>query len=205
MRKCGKFLLLAILAIVLTATLVACNLNESSQSGGGQGTGGGNVPVAETKPYGLEFEVLKGSSAFDKAVVSEFDLSRDVLAYITMQTGTERPVRGQQITLTEDMVAAEDRANLHKAYSGQIAVSYDYEGTTLTGKFTIHLQAGVAESVPVTVNIGTTGASFAGSNVQRTDTPGVWTFNAGIGTEFTYEEFVSTYKLLAPEGQALDR
>ena len=57
MRKCGKFLLLAILAIVLTATLVACNLNESSQSGGGQGTGGGNVPVAETKPYGLEFEV----------------------------------------------------------------------------------------------------------------------------------------------------
>ena len=113
MRKCGKFLLLAILAIVLTATLVACNLNESSQSGGGQGTGGGNVPVAETKPYGLEFEVLKGSSAFDKAVVSEFDLSRDVLAYITMQTGTERPVRGQQITLTEDMVAAEDRANLY--------------------------------------------------------------------------------------------
>ena len=147
MRKCGKFLLLAILAIVLIATLVACNFNESSQSGGGtgtgggQGTGGGNVPVAETKPYGLEFEVLKGSSAFDKAVVSEFDLSRDVLAYITMQTGTERPVRGQQITLTEDMVAAEDRANLHKAYSGQIAVSYDYEGTTLTGKFTIHLQA----------------------------------------------------------------
>lgn len=210
MRKCGKFLLLAILAIVLTATLVACNLNESSQSGGGngtgggQGTGGGNVPVAETKPYGLEFEVLKGSSAFDKAVVSEFDLSRDVLAYITMQTGTDRPVRGQQITLTEDMVAAEDRANLHKAYSGQIAVSYDYEGTTLTGKFTIYLQAGVAESVPVTVNIGTD-ASFAGSNVQRTDTPGVWTFNAGIGTEFTYEEFVSTYKLLAPEGQALDR
>lgn len=210
MRKCGKFLLLAILAIVLTATLVACNFNESSQSGGGtgtgggQGTGGGNVPVAETKPYGLEFEVLKGSSAFDKAVVSEFDLSRDVLAYITMQTGTERPVRGQQITLTEDMVAAEDRANLHKAYSGQIAVSYDYEGTTLTGKFTIHLQAGVAESVPVTVNIGTD-ASFAGSNVQRTDTPGVWTFNAGIGTEFTYEEFVSTYKLLAPKGQALDR
>ena len=210
MRKCGKFLLLAILAIVLIATLVACNFNESSQSGGGtgsgggQGTGGGNVPVAETKPYGLEFEVLKGSSAFDKAVVSEFDLSRDVLAYITMQTGTERPVRGQQITLTEDMVAAEDRANLHKAYSGQIAVSYDYEGTTLTGKFTIHLQAGVAESVPVTVNIGTD-ASFAGSNVQRTDTPGVWTFNAGIGTEFTYEEFVSTYKLLAPKGQALDR
>lgn len=161
MRKRGKFLFLLLLVMLLIATLAACNLEEGTQGGGGT-PGGDDTPGGDVTPGGddtpggnetpgptpfepvevaLVFDVMKGGSAVDKAVVGEFDLATDVVAYIYLQTAAETFVRGEKVTLTEDMIVAEDRAKLQTAYDGPIRVEYKREGKeTLTGVFQIHLK-----------------------------------------------------------------
>lgn len=206
MRKCGKFLLLAILAIVLIATLVACNLNEAGQNGGstttpGGSTGGGDTTVVEPVPSGLFFKVLKGASTFDKVAVSDFDVTRDIEAYILLRAGNAAPVISDKITMTEDMIVAEDRAKLDSAYDGPINVEYDHEGKTLKGTFIIHLKNDSLPLVPVKIVLKD-GASLSGGGATS-GADNVWTVSADPGVSYTFEEFVSAYKVIAPKGEAL--
>lgn len=206
MRKCGKFLLLAILAIVLIATLVACNQNEAGQNGGtpttpGGNTGGGDTTVVEPVPSGLFFKVLKGASTFDKVAVSDFDVTRDIEAYILLRTGNAAPVISDKITMTEDMIVAEDRAKLDSAYDGPINVEYDHEGKTLKGTFIIHLKNDSLPLVPVKIVLKD-GASLSGGGATS-GADNVWTVSADPGVSYTFEEFVSAYKVIAPKGEAL--
>lgn len=206
MRKCGKFLLLAILAIVLIATLVACNPNEAGQNGGstttpGGSTGGGDTTVVEPVPSGLFFKVLKGYSTFDKVAVSDFDVTRDIEAYILLRAGNADPVISDKITMTEDMIVAEDRAKLDSAYDGPINVEYDHEGKTLKGTFIIHLKNDSLPLVPVKIVLKD-GASLSGGGATS-GADNVWTVSADPGVSYTFEEFVSTYKVIAPKGEAL--
>ena len=206
MRKCGKFLLLAILAIVLIATLVACNQNEAGQNGGstttpGGNTGGGDTTVVEPVPSGLFFKVLKGASTFDKVAVSDFDVTRDIEAYILLRAGSAAPVISDKITMTEDMIVAEDRAKLDSAYDGPINVEYDHEGKTLKGTFIIHLKNDSLPLVPVKIVLKD-GASLSGGGATS-GADNVWTVSADPGVSYTFEEFVSAYKVIAPKGEAL--
>ncbi len=206
MRKCGKFLLLAILAIVLIATLVACNQNEAGQNGGstttpGGNTGGGDTTVVEPVPSGLFFKVLKGASTFDKVAVSDFDVTRDIEAYILLRAGNAAPVISDKITMTEDMIVAEDRAKLDSAYDGPINVEYDHEGKTLKGTFIIHLKNDSLPLVPVKIVLKD-GASLSGGGATS-GADNVWTVSADPGVSYTFEEFVSAYKVIAPKGEAL--
>lgn len=205
MRKCGKFLLLAILAIVLIATLVACNPNEAGQNGGsttpGGSTGGGDTTVVEPVPSGLFFKVLKGASTFDKVAVSDFDVTRDIEAYILLRAGNADPVISDKITMTEDMIVAEDRAKLDSAYDGPINVEYDHEGKTLKGTFIIHLKNDSLPLVPVKIVLKD-GASLSGGGATS-GADNVWTVSADPGVTYTFEEFVSAYKVTAPKGEAL--
>lgn len=206
MRKCGKFLLLAILAIVLIATLVACNPNEAGQNGGstttpGGSTGGGDTTVVEPVPSGLFFKVLKGYSTFDKVAVSDFDVTRDIEAYILLRAGNADPVISDKITMTEDMIVAEDRAKLDSAYDGPINVEYDHEGKTLKGTFIIHLKNDSLPLVPVKIVLKD-GASLSGGGATS-GAGNVWTVSADPGVSYTFEEFVSAYKVIAPKGEAL--
>ena len=206
MRKCGKFLLLAILAIVLIATLVACNQNETGQNGGtpttpGGNTGGGDTTVVEPVPSGLFFKVLKGASTFDKVAVSDFDVTRDIEAYILLRAGNAAPVISDKITMTEDMIVAEDRAKLDSAYDGPINVEYDHEGKTLKGTFIIHLKNDSLPLVPVKIVLKD-GASLSGGGATS-GADNVWTVSADPGVSYTFEEFVSAYKVIAPKGEAL--
>ena len=206
MRKCGKFLLLAILAIVLIATLVACNQNEAGQSGGstttpGGSTGGGDTTVVEPVPSGLFFKVLKGASTFDKVAVSDFDVTRDIEAYILLRAGNAAPVISDKITMTEDMIVAEDRVKLDSAYDGPINVEYDHEGKTLKGTFIIHLKNDSLPLVPVKIVLKD-GASLSGGGATS-GADNVWTVSADPGVSYTFEEFVSAYKVIAPKGEAL--
>ncbi len=206
MRKCGKFLLLAILAIVLIATLVACNQNEAGQNGGstttpGGNTGGGDTTVVEPVPSGLFFKVLKGYSTFDKVAVSDFDVTRDIEAYILLRAGNAAPVISDKIQMTEDMIVAEDRAKLDSAYDGPINVEYDHEGKTLKGTFIIHLKNDSLPLVPVKIVLKD-GASLSGGGATS-GADNVWTVSADPGVSYTFEEFVSAYKVIAPKGEAL--
>lgn len=203
MRKCGKFLLIAILAIVLVATLAACNFGESSQSGqqGGGVKPGGDPVVEQAVPYDLELRALKGSSAFAKAVASEFDISRDVEAYIRLRQGNAL-IRGEKITLTVNNVIEEDRAKLGGAFDGYITVEYTHQDKVLSGKFELHLLASTADRVAVNIDIGD-GARLAGGDAKKTDVAGVWSVSLPLNEQYSYEDFVSTYKLFAPEGKAL--
>lgn len=206
MRKCGKFLLLAILAIVLIATLVACNQNETGQNGGtpttpGGNTGGGDTTVVEPVPSGLFFKVLKGASTFDKVAVSDFDVTRDIEAYILLRAGNAAPVISDKITMTEDMIVAEDRVKLDSAYDGPINVEYDHEGKTLKGTFIIHLKNDSLPLVPVKIVLKD-GASLSGGGATS-GADNVWTVSADPGVSYTFEEFVSAYKVIAPKGEAL--
>lgn len=206
MRKCGKFLLLAILAIVLIATLVACNLNEAGQNDGstttpGGNTGGGDTTVVEPVPSGLFFKVLKGASTFDKVAVSDFDVTRDIEAYILLRAGNAAPVISDKITMTEDMIVAEDRVKLDSAYDGPINVEYDHEGKTLKGTFIIHLKNDSLPLVPVKIVLKD-GASLSGGGATS-GADNVWTVSADPGVNYTFEEFVSAYKVIAPKGEAL--
>ena len=206
MRKCGKFLLLAVLAIVLIATLVACNPNEAGQNGGstttpGGSTGGGDTTVVEPVPSGLFFKVLKGASTFDKVAVSDFDVTRDIEAYILLRAGNAAPVISDKITMTEDMIVAEDRAKLDSAYDGPINVEYDHEGKTLKGTFIIHLKNDSLPLVPVKIVLKD-GASLSGGGATS-GADNVWTVSADPGVSYTFEEFVSAYKVIAPKGEAL--
>lgn len=203
MRKCGKFLLIAILAIVLVATLAACNFGESSQSGqqGGGVKPGGDPVVEQAVPYDLELRALKGSSAFAKAVASEFDISRDVEAYIRLKQGNAL-IRGEKITLTVNNVIEEDRAKLGGAFDGYITVEYTHQDKVLSGKFELHLLADTADRVAVNIDIGY-GARLAGGDAKKTDVAGVWSVSLPLNEQYSYEDFVSTYKLFAPEGKAL--
>lgn len=203
MRKCGKFLLIAILAIVLVATLAACNFGESSQSGqqGGGVKPGGDPVVEQAVPYDLELRALKGSSAFAKAVASEFDISRDVEAYIRLKQGNAL-IRGEKITLTVNNVIEEDRAKLGGAFDGYITVEYTHQDKVLSGKFELHLLADTADRVTVNIDIGD-GARLTGGDAKKTDVAGVWSVSLPLNEQYSYEDFVSTYKLFAPEGKAL--
>ena len=203
MRKCGKFLLIAILAIVLVATLAACNFGESSQSGqqGGGVNPGGDPVVEQAVPYDLELRALKGSSAFAKAVASEFDISRDVEAYIRLKQGNAL-IRGEKITLTVNNVIEEDRAKLGGAFDGYITVEYTHQDKVLSGKFELHLLADTADRVTVNIAIGD-GARLTGGDAKKTDDAGVWSVSLPLNEQYYYEDFVGTYKLFAPEGKAL--
>ena len=203
MRKCGKFLLIAILAIVLVATLAACNFGESSQSGqqGGGVNPGGDPVVEQAVPYDIELRALKGSSAFAKAVASEFDISRDVEAYIRLKQGNAL-IRGEKITLTVNNVIEEDRAKLGGAFDGYITVEYTHQDKVLSGKFELHLLADTADRVTVNIDIGD-GARLTGGDAKKTDVAGVWSVSLPLNEQYYYEDFVGTYKLFAPEGKAL--
>lgn len=203
MRKCGKFLLIAILAIVLVATLAACNFGESSQSGqqGGGVNPGGDPVVEQAVPYDLELRALKGSSAFAKAVASEFDISRDVEAYIRLKQGNAL-IRGEKITLSLENVVEEDRAKLGGAFDGYITVEYTHQDKALSGKFELHLLADTADRVTVNIAIGD-GARLTGGDAKKTDVAGVWSVSLPLNEQYYYEDFVGTYKLFAPEGKAL--
>lgn len=203
MRKCGKFLLIAILAIVLVATLAACNFGEGSQSGqqGGGVNPGGDPVVEQAVPYDLELRALKGSSAFAKAVASEFDISRDVEAYIRLKQGNAL-IRGEKITLTVNNVIEEDRAKLGGAFDGYITVEYTHQDKVLSGKFELHLLADTADRVTVNIDIGD-GARLTGGDAKKTDVAGVWSVSLPLNEQYYYEDFVGTYKLFAPEGKAL--
>lgn len=203
MRKCGKFLLIAILAIVLVATLAACNFGESSQSGqqGGGVKPGGDPVVEQAVPYDLELRALKGSSAFAKAVASEFDVSRDVEAYIRLKQGNAL-IRGEKITLSLENVVEEDRAKLGGAFDGYITVEYTHQDKVLSGKFELHLLADTADRVAVNIDIGD-GARLTGGDAKKTDVAGVWSVSLPLNEQYYYEDFVGTYKLFAPEGKAL--
>lgn len=203
MRKCGKFLLIAILAIVLVATLAACNFGESSQSGqqGGGVNPGGDPVVEQAVPYDLELRALKGSSAFAKAVASEFDISRDVEAYIRLKQGNAL-IRGEKIPLTVNNVIEEDRAKLGGAFDGYITVEYTHQDKVLSGKFELHLLADTADRVAVNIDIGD-GARLTGGDAKKTDVAGVWSVSLPLNEQYYYEDFVGTYKLFAPEGKAL--
>lgn len=204
MRKCGKFLLIAILAIVLVATLAACNFGESSQSGqqGGGVKPGGDPVVEQAVPYDLELRALKGSSAFAKAVASEFDISRDVEAYIRLKQGNAL-IRGEKITtLSLENVVEEDRAKLGGAFDGYITVEYTHQDKVLSGKFELHLLADTADRVAVNIDIGN-GARLTGGDAKKTDVAGVWSVSLPLNEQYYYEDFVGTYKLFAPEGKAL--
>ena len=203
MRKCGKFLLIAILAIVLVATLAACNFGESSQSGqqGGSVNPGGEPVVEQAVPYDLELRALKGSSAFAKAVASEFDISRDVEAYIRLKQGNAL-IRGEKIPLTVNNVIEEDRAKLGGAFDGYITVEYTHQDKVLSGKFELHLLADTADRVAVNIDIGD-GARLTGGDAKKTDVAGVWSVSLPLNEQYYYEDFVGTYKLFAPEGKAL--
>lgn len=205
MRKCGKFLLIAILAIVLVATLAACNFGESSQSGqqGGGVNPGGDPVVEQAVPYDLELRALKGSSAFAKAVASEFDISRDVEAYIRLRQGNAL-IRGEKIPLTVNNVIEEDRAKLGGAFDGYITVEYTHQDKVLSGKFELHLLADTADRVAVNIDIGD-GARLTGGDAKKTDVAGVWSVSLPLNEQYYYEDFVGTYKLFAPEGKALSR
>ena len=203
MRKCGKFLLIAILAIVLVATLAACNFGESSQSGqqGGGVNPGGDPVVEQAVPYDLELRALKGSSAFAKAVASEFDISRDVEAYIRLKQGNAL-IRGEKITLSLENVVEEDRAKLGGAFDGYITVEYTHQDKVLSGKLELHLLADTADRVTVNIAIGD-GARLTGGDAKKTDVAGVWSVSLPLNEQYYYEDFVGTYKLFAPEGKAL--
>lgn len=203
MRKCGKFLLIAILAIVLVATLAACNFGESSQSGqqGGGVNPGGEPVVEQAAPYDLELRALKGSSAFAKAVASEFDISRDVEAYIRLKQGNAL-IRGEKITLSLENVVEEDRAKLGGAFDGYITVEYTHQDKVLSGKLELHLLASTADRVTVNIDIGD-GARLTGGDAKKTDVAGVWSVSLPLNEQYYYEDFVGTYKLFAPEGKAL--
>lgn len=203
MRKCGKFLLIAILAIVLVATLAACNFGESSQSGqqGGGVNPGGDPVVEQAVPYDLELRALKGSSAFAKAVASEFDISRDVEAYIRLRQGNAL-IRGEKITLSLENVVEEDRAKLGGAFDGYITVEYTHQDKVLSGKLELHLLADTADRVAVNIDIGD-GARLTGGDAKKTDDPSVWSVSLPLNKQYYYEDFVGTYKLFAPEGKAL--
>ena len=203
MRKCGKFLLIAILAIVLVATLAACNFGESSQSGqqGGGVNPGGDPVVEQAVPYDLELRALKGSSAFAKAVASEFDISRDVEAYIRLKQGNAL-IRGEKITLSLENVVEEDRAKLGGAFDGYITVEYTHQDKVLSGKLELHLLADTADRVTVNIDIGD-GARLTGGDAKKTDVAGVWSVSLPLNEQYYYEDFVGTYKLFAPEGKAL--
>ena len=203
MRKCGKFLLIAILAIVLVATLAACNFGESSQSGqqGGGVNPGGDPVVEQAVPYDLELRALKGSSAFAKAVASEFDISRDVEAYIRLRQGNAL-IRGEKITLSLENVVEEDRAKLGGAFDGYITVEYTHQDKVLSGKLELHLLADTADRVAVNIDIGV-GARLTGGDAKKTDVAGVWSVSLPLNKQYYYEDFVGTYKLFAPEGRAL--
>ena len=203
MRKCGKFLLIAILAIVLVATLAACNFGESSQSGqqGGGVNPGGEPVVEQAAPYDLELRALKGSSAFAKAVASEFDISRDVEAYIRLKQGNAL-IRGEKITLSLENVVEEDRAKLGGAFDGYITVEYTHQDKVLSGKLELHLLADTADRVTVNIKIGD-GARLTGGDAKKTDVAGVWSVSLPLNEQYYYEDFVGTYKLFAPEGKAL--
>lgn len=203
MRKCGKFLLIAILAIVLVATLAACNFGESSQSGqqGGGVNPGGDPVVEQAVPYDLELRALKGSSAFAKAVASEFDISRDVEAYIRLRQGNAL-IRGEKITLSLENVVEEDRAKLGGAFDGYITVEYTHQDKVLSGKLELHLLADTADRVAVNIDIGD-GARLTGGDAKKTDVAGVWSVSLPLNEQYYYEDFVGTYELFAPEGKAL--
>lgn len=198
MRKSGKIVLLVLLAVVIAATLIACDPTDQ-QGGNGGGTDGGTV---QTVPYGLSFDVTNGGSAFAKAVIGEFDLSRDVKGYVLVKTGNAAPRRtGEGFAVTAEMISADDLAKLSTAGSHRIKVSYEYEEQTLTGTFEVHLQSPATERTAVTFDLGE--GRLTNSTASYDETSGLWSVTMDVGAEYSWAKFISTYRVVAPDGNAL--
>ena len=102
MRKSGKFLIVLVLlmALALTATLVACDDSTGQNSTINGGGGGGGGPEVTTRYYGLDFD-RPGS-----IVYTDFDI-QSVTGWVLVQTGDARPVRSNvSFTVTEDSMTA---------------------------------------------------------------------------------------------------
>ena len=196
MRRSGKIVLIVLFAVLLAATLIACDPTEQSGGTGPGGSGGGQPAVAE--PYALQFEVDKGNSLLNKALVEEFNLSRDVRAYVLMRLGDGQVFReGDAIEVTEEMIVEEDRAKLGAPYDGLIRAEYEYKGKTIKGAFELHLKNAPGALVTLTLDLGD-GKLVSGGKPAENG----WTVSLPEGT-YGYAEFVSRYGIIAPKGYAL--
>lgn len=200
MKKSGKIVLLVLLAVIIAVTLIACD--NSTQQGGNTGgnTGGtGGGTVSTTVPYGLSFDVKSGNSAFAKAIIGEFDVTKDVTAYVLMQTDGGQPYRtGEGFPVTPDMIADGDVAKLSTAGSHYINVEYEYEGVLLKGTFMVHLQNPATKKTTVTFDLGDGKMTNSGATFDSES--GLWSVPIGVGTQFTWEQFIAAYKII-PEPQ----
>lgn len=200
MRKSGKIVLLVLLVVILAATLIACDsFTQKGGNTGGNTGGGGGQTVSTTVPYGLSFDVHSGASPFAKAVVGEFDVTKDVTAYVLVQTDGGKPYRkGDGFPVTLDMIDEADVGKLDTAGSHYIGVSYEYEGTVLKGTFNVHLMNPAATRTTVTFDLGN--GRLTNSSAVFDAESGLWSVTMDVGAQFSWEAFISAYKII-PEAQ----
>ncbi len=145
MRKTASLVLIVLLALILVASLVACNpaiqdIDKLPDNVGDQG--GGDDPDDVINPSGdayLRFYFTEEqSSVFSAIEVKNFDISE--VHYAIVYTTGNATTEEKGGPLTEDMVHEEDRALLYQKGHHNIRVSVDHNGKKVHGSFALHLQ-----------------------------------------------------------------
>jgi len=148
-KLCLGFLVL-LMALLLTATLVACNQSNVSDFNKDVKVQGDNVKVNITSDNSyLKFSFPKGAPSifhslwikdanYDEEDDYQFDIEDVEYAIVYEYNGTTTEIPMGNVT--QDMVAEEDLKYLNVAGHKTIHLSTTYKGQTISGSFALHLK-----------------------------------------------------------------
>ncbi len=146
MRKSVSLVLIVLLALILVASLVACNpeiqdignLPDNIGGQGGDGDGDGDDVIQSGDTYLRFYFTEEQSSVFSAIELKNFDISE--VHYAIVYTTGNSTTQQNGGPLTEDMVYEEDRALLYQKGHHNIRVAVEHNGKKVHGSFALHLQ-----------------------------------------------------------------
>ncbi len=200
MKKYAKLFLILTLALLLVATLAACNLGvgnylEPNDKVDPDATGNGGIdPTAVYTPDHLDFK-FKGESTsmFKHAVIGQLewsDISFAVVTKITTKTSVKFST-GKYMDLEEQFIVEESKNAINEAGTHTVFVRYNSGDTVVTGSFDLDMQVPYEDSrTDLTFNLaGGKALWLFGSDANAATVSG----KALVGSSISWSSFIARY------------
>lgn len=147
MRKKLSLILVLVLAVILAASLIACNKGVQNLTPPDEilPPSGGSSWEAQADKIALNFSMPYANSVFSAVYIDEFEISKVSYSFVYYAADGSELASKQMGSLSEDMVDAADRPLLKQAGNHYIGVTAQLDGGgTVKGKFQLRLKDRVA-------------------------------------------------------------
>ncbi len=187
MGKKYRLILVVLIAVLLVATLAACNTGEG-QIGRPDKDPGPEIPSVDTSKTPIALAVRSAQGTY---FLGEFTIEEDFYYYVTYsRDGVSYIDKSEKKNLSEDMLSADDRLLLTQAGSHSIKVTDTIEGKTLSGNLEITLRER-ADTNKYTLSVDLDGGQIASTAAEVEG--GVAKILLSSGTTYSYIQFISKF------------